>query len=79
MADAADGLREKVEEALNRIRPAIQSDGGDVELVDVTDTTVRILLVGSCSGCPSSTATLARGIEQVIREAVPEIKWVESV
>lgn len=73
-------LREKVEEALNCIRPALQADGGDVLLIDVTDDgVVRVQLQGACSGCPSSQITLAMGIERAIKEKVPEIKEVLSV
>jgi len=73
-------LRERVEEALNGIRPALQADGGDVELIDVTaDGVVRVALRGACAGCPSSQITLAMGIERAIKEKVPEIKEVLSV
>ncbi len=65
---------------LNLIRPAVQADGGDVELVEVTaDGVVRIRLHGACVGCPSSTVTLQMGIERNLREHVPEITGVESV
>lgn len=74
-------LRERVEEALNTIRPALQLDGGDVMLVDVNeqDGVVRVQLQGACSGCPSSQITLAMGIERAIKDKVPEVKEVLSV
>ncbi|MBA7501509.1 Fe/S biogenesis protein NfuA [subsurface metagenome] len=71
---------EKVEKALAKIRPALQADGGDVELVDVTsDGVVKVKLVGACAGCPMSTMTLAIGIERTLKQEVPEVKRVEAV
>ena len=72
-------MKEKVEAALNAIRPALENDGGGVELVDVSDGIVKVRLTGACGGCPMSTMTLKMGIERVIREQVPEIKEVLSV
>ena len=72
-------MKEKVEAALNAIRPALQNDGGDVELVDVSDGIVKVRLTGACGGCPMSTMTLKMGIERVIKEQIPEIKEVLSV
>jgi Fe-S cluster biogenesis protein NfuA len=72
-------VKEKVEAALNRIRPALQNDGGDVELVDVNDGIVSVRLTGACGGCPMSTMTLKMGIEKVIKEDVPGIKEVVAV
>ena len=69
-------MREKVEVALERIRPALQADGGDVELVDITDGVVSVRLTGGCGGCPMSAMTLKNGIERVVRSEVPEIKEV---
>ena len=69
-------MREKVEEALARIRPALQADGGDVELIDVKEGVVMLRLTGACGGCPMSTITLKQGIERVIREQVPEVKEI---
>jgi Fe-S cluster biogenesis protein NfuA len=74
-------IREKVEEALDSIRPALQADGGDVRLVDVDEKTgvVRVELQGACAGCPSAQITLAMGIERAIKERVPEVREVLSV
>jgi Fe-S cluster biogenesis protein NfuA len=73
-------VREKVEKALEEIRPALQADGGNVELVDVTDDgIVKVKLTGACGACPMSTYTLKLGIEKKLKEAVPEIKEVEQV
>lgn len=72
-------MRDKVEAALALIRPALQADGGDVELVDVTDGVVKLQLTGACSGCPMSTMTLKMGIERVLKEQIPEIKEVVAV
>jgi Fe-S cluster biogenesis protein NfuA len=70
-------LREKVEEALKEVRPMLQSDGGDVELLNVTDDgKVTLRLTGACGGCPMSQMTLKMGVERVIRKKVPEIKEV---
>ena len=72
-------MREKVVAALEQIRPSLQADGGDVELVDVSDGTVKVRLTGACAGCPMSTMTLQMGIERVLKEQVPEVKEVVSV
>jgi len=72
-------MREEVEKALQKIRPALQADGGDVELVDVVDGIVRVRLKGACGGCPMSQMTLTRGVEATIKKVVPEIKRVEAV
>jgi len=68
-----------VEVFINRIRPAIQADGGDIELVDVKDNTVFVRLYGACVGCPMAVLTLQMGIERMIREEYPEIKGVVAV
>jgi len=76
----ADNIKERVEKAINLIRPAIQQDGGDVELVDVTDDgTVQIRFHGACCGCPSANVTLHGGIRRVVIDKVPEIKRVVQV
>ncbi|MFA5008007.1 MAG: NifU family protein [Candidatus Omnitrophota bacterium] len=73
-------LKEKVEKALKGIRPALQADGGDVELVEVTeDGVVKLRLKGACGCCPMSTYTLKLGIEQRLKEEIPEVKTVEQV
>ena len=72
-------MREKVEKALNGVRPYLQADGGDVELVDVENGVVKVKLTGACSGCPMSQMTLKQGIESYIKKAIPEISSVESV
>ncbi len=74
-------MEERIEEALEMIRPALMADGGNVQLVDVDEDNgiVRVQLMGACSGCPSSQITLAMGIERAIKEKVPEIKQVLSV
>lgn len=72
-------MKEKVEAALERIRPALQADGGDVELVDVKDGVATVRLTGHCGGCPMSTMTLKMGIERVVRAEVPEIKELVAV
>ncbi len=73
-------LKEKVEKVLKQIRPALQADGGDVELVDATeDGVVKLKLKGACGCCPMSTYTLKMGIEQRLKEEIPEVKKVEQV
>ena len=72
-------MDEKVKTALAQIRPALQADGGDVELVDVKDGTVRVKLTGACGGCPMATITLKKGIERVLKEQIPEVKEVVAV
>ena len=72
-------MREKVEEALNNIRSALQADGGDIELVDVKEGIVSVRLQGACSGCPMSMLTLKNGVERILKEDVPEVKEVISV
>jgi Fe-S cluster biogenesis protein NfuA len=73
-------MREKVQTAIDKIRPALQKDGGDVILVDVTDDgIVKVQLTGACKGCPMSQMTLKEGIEKFVRSEIPEIVSVESV
>lgn len=72
-------MLEKVQEVLNKIRPMLQNDGGDVELVGIENNIVKVRLQGACSGCPMSQMTLKNGIERVLKEQIPEIKAVESV
>jgi len=72
-------LRKRVEDALQKIRPQLQADGGDVELLKVeADGTVQVRLTGTCRGCPFSTFTLQRVIETILKKEVPEVKRVEA-
>ena len=72
-------MREKVEAALAQIRPALQADGGDVELLDVNDGTVKVKLTGHCAGCPMAAMTLRMGVERIVKERVPEVKEVIAI
>ena len=72
-------MREKVEAALEKIRPSLQADGGDVELVDVADGVVTVRLTGACGTCPMSTMTLKAGVERIVKEEVPEVKEVQAL
>jgi Fe-S cluster biogenesis protein NfuA len=72
-------MKEKVENALKKIRPMLQADGGDVELVDVVDGIVTVRLTGACSGCPMSQMTLKNGIERLLKQEIPEVVSVEKV
>lgn len=72
-------LEEKVIKVLDAIRPGLQMDGGDIELVGVVDGVVKVRLTGACSGCPMSTMTLQMGVERAIKREVPEVVRVEAV
>ncbi len=74
-------LKDRVEEALDSIRPALQADGGDVKLIDIDEEQgiVKVELQGACAGCPSAQITLAMGVEKAVIEHVPEVKQVVSV
>lgn len=72
-------MREKIEPLIEQIRPMLQADGGDVELVDVVDGVVRVKLKGACAGCPMSTMTIKNGIERYLKQRVPEVVSVEQV
>ena len=73
-------MRERVKKALAKVRPSLQADGGDVELIEVSDEgVVKVRLTGACGGCPMATMTLKAGIERVVKKEVPEVKRVESV
>ena len=72
-------VRPEVEEVLNSIRPALQADGGDVELVDIDGGVVKVRLLGACGGCPMATMTLKGGIEAALKERIPTVERVESV
>ena len=72
-------MQEKVEEVLQKVRPILAKDGGSVELVEVTDGTVKVKLVGACAGCPMSQMTLKNGIERILKQEIPEVKEVVAV
>ena len=72
-------MREKVEKALENIRPFLQRDGGDVELVDIIDGVVKVRLKGACGSCPMSQITLKEGVEKALKKEVSEVVSVESV
>ena len=70
---------EEVKQAIEKIRPMLQADGGDIDLVDVEDGIVKVRLQGACRGCPMSQMTLKNGVERVLKQRVPAVKAVESV
>jgi Fe-S cluster biogenesis protein NfuA len=72
-------MREEIQRALDEIRPALQRDGGDVELLDVKDGVVMVRLTGACGGCPMSQMTLKMGIEKHLKKSIPQVKSVEAV
>ena len=72
-------MKEKIEEALNQIRPSLQADGGDVELVSVENGVAKVRLKGACQGCPMASVTMSQGIEKILKEKIPELKGVEAV
>lgn len=72
-------MKEKVEAVLDKIRPSLVADGGNVELIDVSDGVVKLKLTGACAGCPMSTMTLRMGIERIVKRELPEIKEVVAV
>lgn len=72
-------MQDKVQELIDKIRPSLQADGGDIKLISVKDGIVEVQLQGACAGCPMSQMTLKQGVERVIREAMPEIKEVRAV
>jgi len=73
-------MKEKVEEALKKVRPALQADGGDIELVSVDENgVVKVRLKGACGSCPMSTMTLKMGVEKILKQQVPEVKEVVAV
>ena len=72
--------KEKVKEVIEKIRPQLQADGGDVQIVEITDDgIVKVRLMGHCAGCPYSQQTLSLGIERAIKQFVPEVKAVQNV
>ena len=72
-------LKEKVQQAITEVRPNLQADGGDIELVDVEDGVVKVKLKGACAGCPMSTMTVKWGVENFLRKKIPEVVRVEVV
>ncbi|ODS37108.1 hypothetical protein BEH94_02245 [Candidatus Altiarchaeales archaeon WOR_SM1_SCG] len=72
-------LKDEVEKALDEIRPMLQADGGNVELIDAEEGIVKVRLVGACAGCPMSQMTLKHGIEKILKEKIPEVKRVDAV
>jgi len=72
-------MREQVEAVINEIRPMLQADGGDIELVDVEDGVVKVRLRGACAGCPGAQMTLKMGVERRLKEKIPEVQRVEPV
>lgn len=74
-----EAMRQKVEEALDTIRPAIAMDGGNVEVLDIEGGVVTLRMMGACGGCPMSTMTLKRGIEERLRSMVPGIERVDAI
>lgn len=72
-------MKPEVEKVLEKIRPALQADGGDVELVDVDGGVVKVRLTGACNGCPMASITLKNGIEALLKEEIPAVERVESV
>ncbi len=79
MNNKATPTKEKVTAVLDKIRPSLMRDGGDVELVDVTNGTVKVKLTGACGGCPMASMTLKMGIEQMLKKEIPEVKEVVAV
>lgn len=75
----SENIENKVKETLEEIRPKIQADGGDIELVAVEDGVVKVRLKGACVGCPMSALTLKQGVERTIKNRVPEVKSVVAV
>ena len=72
-------MKELVEKALEKIRPLLQRDGGDIELVEITDGIVKVRLTGACKGCPMSQMTLKQGVERLLLKEVPGLKEVQAV
>jgi Fe-S cluster biogenesis protein NfuA len=72
-------VKELVEKALDKIRPLLQRDGGDIQLVDVKDGIVKVMLTGACKGCPMSQMTLKQGVEKLLMKEVPGLKQVQAV
>jgi Fe-S cluster biogenesis protein NfuA len=75
----SESVQKRVEAALTEIKPQIQADGGDIDLVAIENNVVKVRLRGACAGCPMSALTLKAGVERIIKQKVPEIKSVEAV
>ncbi len=71
-------MKEKIMETIDKIRPMLQADGGDVEFVDFVDGVVKVRLKGACAGCPMSQMTIKNGIERLLKQEIPEVKLVEQ-
>jgi Fe-S cluster biogenesis protein NfuA len=72
-------MKEKVEKIIDKIRPALQADGGNIELVDIVDGIVKVRLMGACAGCQGAQMTLKMGVEKALKEEIPEVVSVEAV
>jgi Fe-S cluster biogenesis protein NfuA len=79
LEDNVSDLKNAVEQALGKIRPMLQRDGGDIELVEVSDGVVKVRLTGACKGCPMSQMTLKQGVEKMLLKEVPGLKEVQAV
>ncbi len=79
MNSKATPMKDRVTQVLDKIRPSLVRDGGDVELVEVSDGTVKVKLTGACGGCPMAAMTLKMGIEQMLKREIPEVKEVVAV
>jgi Fe-S cluster biogenesis protein NfuA len=79
LEDIVNDLKQSVEQALGKIRPLLQRDGGDIELVEVNDGVVKVRLTGACKGCPMSQMTLKQGVEKMLLKEVPGLKEVQAV
>ena len=77
--EKGSALRDRVEKVLDTIRPYVQGDGGDIELIDVTNGIVQVRLAGACVGCMHSMMTLQAGIERMLKQEIPEVRVVEAV
>ena len=75
----SEELKQKIEKALDRIRPMLSADGGGIELISVEDNVVKVKLTGACGNCPMAQLTMQSGVEQAVKQEVPEIKKVEAV
>jgi len=72
-------MKEKVQAVLDKIRPALQADGGNIELIDIEDGIVKVKLLGACQGCMGAQMTLKMGVEKALKEAIPEVKAAQAV